>query len=69
VPRPPASEPYKNWKVCLSAALAGAVEFELMDPLTKKPQYGERARLLEQLLSEWLEKRRAERNTETLLNG
>lgn len=44
----------KDWKVSLPATLAGSVEFELMDPLTKKPRYSERSRLIAALLAEWL---------------
>lgn len=43
-----------DWKVVLPAHIAGAVEFELMDPITKKPRYGERSRLIAQLLADWL---------------
>lgn len=44
----------KDWKVVLPATLAGAVEFELLDPATRKPRYGERSRLIAALLHQWL---------------
>ena len=47
----------KDWKIVLPATLAGTVEFELLDPSTSKPRYGERSRLVAYLLSEWLAKR------------
>lgn len=46
----------KDWKIPLDASLAGAVEFYLMDPTTKKPRYGERSKLVGWLLAEWLQK-------------
>lgn len=47
----------KDWKIVLPATIAGSVEFELMDSITKKPRYGERSRLIAYLLSEWLRTR------------
>lgn len=44
----------KDWKIPLDASLAGAIEFELMDPITKKPRYGERSKLVGYLLAQWL---------------
>lgn len=44
----------KDWKIVLPATLAGSVEFELLDPNTAKPRYGERSRLIAYLLGEWL---------------
>ena len=46
-----------NWKICLPAHIAGAVEHEIMDPLTKKPRYGERSKLIAVMLAEWLRQR------------
>lgn len=48
----------KDWKIVLPATLAGAMEHELMDPLTGKPRYAERSRLIAALLADWLEKHR-----------
>jgi len=47
-----------DWKISLSATLGGAVEHEIMDPLTGKPRYGERSKLIGALLAEWLLKHR-----------
>lgn len=47
----------KDWKIVLPATLAGSVEFELLDPATSKPRYGERSRLIAYLLQDWLAKR------------
>ena len=47
----------KDWKIVLPATLAGSVEFELLDPATSKPRYGERSRLIAYLLSQWLASR------------
>lgn len=54
MPRPTNPDLMKDWKIPLPATLAGAVEFELFDPLTKKPRYGERSKLIAFLLAEWL---------------
>lgn len=56
------SRPFNNdltrdWKISLPATLAGAIEFELLDPITKRPRYGERSKLIAALLSEWLARR------------
>lgn len=61
MPRPPSLERQKKWKLSINATIAGRVELELMDPVHRKPIYGERSKLVEQLLSEWLEKRRQEK--------
>lgn len=58
MPRPPAPNMLKKWKITLDAALAGAVEHRLLDPVHRKPIYGARSKLIEELLSEWLEKQR-----------
>lgn len=44
----------KPWKCAISADIAGQVEFALTDPITNKPRYGARKRLLESLLGYWL---------------
>lgn len=52
--RRPNSDFIAPWKVNLPATLAAQVEMRLFDDLTKKPRYGARAKLLEQLLVYWL---------------
>lgn len=44
----------KPWKLNLSASLAGKIEYLLTDPLTKKPIYGARVKLVEALLERWI---------------
>lgn len=44
----------KPWKLNLSASLAGKVEFLLTDPITRKPIYGARVKLVEALLEKWI---------------
>ena len=51
---PRTEELLKPWKCAISAEIAGQVEFALTDPLTKKPRYGSRKKLLESLLAFWL---------------
>jgi hypothetical protein len=55
--RPPNPDLTKDWKLPLPASLAGAVEFELLDPLTNKPRYGQRSKLVTHLLAVWLASR------------
>jgi hypothetical protein len=43
-----------DWKICLPATLAGRVEHLLMNPITGKPKYGARSKLIEELLSGWV---------------
>lgn len=54
MPRHVSPDLMKDWKIVLPATLAGSVEFELLDKSTGKPRYGERSRLIAQLLSDWL---------------
>lgn len=44
----------KPWKLNLSATVAGKVEYLLTDPITRKPIYGARVRLVEALLENWI---------------
>jgi len=52
-----------QWKITIPSDLAAEVELLLFDPLTGKPQYGGRAKLLEVLLREWVARRRKEHLT------
>lgn len=52
--RPQNPDLTKNWKICLSATLAGTVELYLFDRLHGKPKYGSRSQLLTRLLSDWV---------------
>lgn len=49
-----------DWKLSLPAALAGEVDLMLEDPLTRKPRYGARARLIEAMLRRWIAEQRGE---------
>jgi len=40
----------------LPQSLAAKVELLLFDPVTNKPKYGGRSKLIEQLLREWVER-------------
>lgn len=57
MPRAANADLMKDWKICLPATLAGAIEHELMDTLTGKPRYAERSKLVGWLLSRWLAER------------
>lgn len=48
-------EPSAQWKVTLPKRVAARVALRLIDPRTGKPYYGGRARLLEILLTDWLD--------------
>jgi len=49
-----------NWKLSLPAGLAAEVDLLLEDPLSRKPRYGARSRLVEALLREYLARARNE---------
>lgn len=59
MPRPP-RDLYIQWKITLSAELAGRVEYALMDHLAGRPIYGARAKLIEAMLEHWLAIQRGE---------
>jgi hypothetical protein len=43
-----------DFKVSLPAALAAEVDLMFVDPLTNRPKYGARAKLIQALLENWL---------------
>ena len=43
-----------DWKLSLPAELAARIDLMLEDPLTRKPKYAARARLVEGLLRRWI---------------
>lgn len=57
MPRRPNTELTREWKLHISATLAGAVEFELLDPITERARYGSRSVLVQALLINWLAER------------
>lgn len=49
-----------DFKVSLPAHLAAEVDFLFTDPLTNRPTYGSRAKLIQALLEWWLARERGE---------
>lgn len=49
-----------TWKLSLPAHIAAAVDMLLFNPLTNKPQYGDRSTIVAQLLQEWLDRMKPE---------
>jgi metal-responsive CopG/Arc/MetJ family transcriptional regulator len=43
-----------DFKVSLPAALAAEIDLTFNDPLTNRPKYGARAKLIQALLENWL---------------
>ena len=56
--RPPLAEPRVAWKLYIRSTLAAEVELLLLDPMREKIKYGERNRLVEELLEAWIAERR-----------
>lgn len=52
-----------DWKLSLPAAIAAEVDLLLEDPLSHKPRYGARSKLVERLLISWLATQRGEAAT------
>lgn len=57
--RPFNPEMSKAWKIHIPATLAGRVEHRLLDPVSGKPAYGARNKLLTELLEKWLSEQEA----------
>jgi len=49
-----------EWKLSLRAAIAAEVDLMLEDPLTRKPKYGSRSKLVESLLDEWIARQKGD---------
>lgn len=49
-----------DFKVSLPAALAAEIDLRFVDPLTNRPKYGARAKLIQALLENWLAQQRGE---------
>lgn len=49
------NEPTVTWKLYVSITVAARIEHLIRDPLTGKPRYGLRSKIIEQLLTEWLD--------------
>lgn len=56
--RKPYSVPPVEWNVSLDGSIAAQVELLLSDPLTGRPRHGARAKLINQLLADWLERQK-----------
>lgn len=52
--RKPHADPPVEWKVSIPSSIAAPVELILTDPLTGKPRHGARAKLIAELLNNWL---------------
>jgi hypothetical protein len=62
--------PVVQWSIMIPIDLAFRIETELMDPVTKRPTYAARSKLIQSLLFEWLSKQgaRAEAEVDTSTN-
>jgi metal-responsive CopG/Arc/MetJ family transcriptional regulator len=49
-----------DFKVSLPAALAAEIDLMFSDPITNRPKYGARAKLIQALLEDWLAGQRGE---------
>jgi hypothetical protein len=58
--RPRVPYPRVDFKVSLPAALAAEIDLMFEDPLTRRPKYGARAKLIESLLRNWLATQKSE---------
>lgn len=52
--RPRNPELRANYKLSIPAPLAAEVDLLLIDPITRKPKYGARSKLIAALLRNWL---------------
>lgn len=53
MPRPRNPHLRADWKLSLPAPTAAQADLLLEDPLTQKPKYGSRSRLIDALLQRW----------------
>jgi hypothetical protein len=51
----PSAVPTIQWAIMVPIDLAFRVETALMDPVTKRPTYAARSKLIQSLLFEWLQ--------------
>lgn len=52
--KPRSIEPHTKMKITIPATLAARVGLRIMDPITRKPKYGEFSKLITQLLEKHL---------------
>ena len=55
----PSATPVIQWSIMVPIDLAFRVETALMDPVTKRPTYAARSKLIQSLLFEWLNRQAA----------
>lgn len=48
------TEPTTEWKIAVKQQTAARIEHRLIDPVTRKPRYGLRSKLVNILLEQWL---------------
>lgn len=48
------SERTIEWKIAMRVSLAAQLEHRMIDPITRKPQYGLRSKLINALVEAWL---------------
>lgn len=48
------TESITKWKIDVKTSLAARIEHRLMDPMTRKPRYGMRTKLINALLERYL---------------
>lgn len=53
--RTPNLVPTVQWAIMVPVDLALQVEARLLDPVTRKPKYAERSRLIQSLLHQWVQ--------------
>lgn len=62
MPRPRLNELRADWKLSLPAPTAAQADLLLEDPLTQKPRYGSRSKLVNALLLRWFAEVRGDQN-------
>jgi hypothetical protein len=66
MPRPHNEDFSISWKLNMPATLAGTIEYMLLDPVTRKPKYGARNKLVISLLRQWEYENRGRSSAEIL---
>lgn len=65
VGRKPHSDPPVFWKVSIPKSISDQIEILFADPVTGAVQYGARAALVQELLTEWLRKKQRQPSLES----
>lgn len=69
MPRPRRPDPPVRIHIALSQSLLARLELHLHDPIRGKPRYGDRSKLIESLLEEWLKIQDAELQAQENVNA